>query len=75
LFGTGSLSDRNKEKEFLRQRSEYLNGNKLIKNNLTILDLNKIISIFSELVGKKYYDKWYEDWKLKNKAKKYNIAL
>jgi hypothetical protein len=66
--------DRNKEKDFIEQRSNYLD--KLSRVGLDNDELYKIIfGIFSKLVSKEVYDKWYEDWKFKNKLKKYNIAL
>lgn len=66
--------DRNKEKDFIEQRSNYLD--KLTRIGLDKDELYKIIfGTFSKLLSKEVYDKWYEDWKLKNRMKKYNIAL
>lgn len=66
--------DRNKEKDFIEQRSKYLD--KLSRVGLDNDELYKIIfGVFSKSLSNEVYDKWYEDWKFKNRINKYNIAL
>ena len=63
--------DKNKKYEFLSQRKDK--ARELEKIGVEIDEIYNSLNKFSVLLDERIYQKWLEEWELKNSANKYNL--